>query len=312
MLEPETKRAARYWDNVTDDQLLDIELTTDDPEGLDGLVFELPRGEEDPYVEFKYDLRKSGRDKLRCVECGTPHLAGFVMRQGASRFLIGHICGRHVYGEDFQGFTSDFTAAQNRQGAIRKVYELRTATTELMTWLTSVGGSEVFKLLGKLRGEFREQLPWIYDNIDVILGYAKEENGPEIPKAIFSDLNPRDALARIVEELRPLHDTLSGNAEAAAAALPRIRPRLDGVLKQLDRLLDYLGQPVEFFQPQVLMYVADVATDCDNPNKRTYEAGLMSITCKKNRDRPTVSLPTTYSVPTREPMERLRKVLMAA
>lgn len=42
MLKPKPRGAQRYWETLSDEQLLDAELTTGDPEALDGLVRELP------------------------------------------------------------------------------------------------------------------------------------------------------------------------------------------------------------------------------------------------------------------------------
>ena len=47
---------------MSDEHLLAVELTTDDPEALENLVREIPAGDEEPHVEFAYDLRGSGRE----------------------------------------------------------------------------------------------------------------------------------------------------------------------------------------------------------------------------------------------------------
>jgi hypothetical protein len=61
MLRSQARSTRRHWETLSDDQLLETELMTDDPESLPNLVFEIPPGDEEPYVEFKYDLRKSDR-----------------------------------------------------------------------------------------------------------------------------------------------------------------------------------------------------------------------------------------------------------
>ena len=45
----------------------------------------LPQGDEELHVEYKYDLRGTDGDKLRCVHCHQPHLAGYVTRHAALR-----------------------------------------------------------------------------------------------------------------------------------------------------------------------------------------------------------------------------------
>jgi hypothetical protein len=80
----------KFWESLTDEELLGVDLVTDDPEGLRDLVREVPSGDEETYVEFKYDLRKSGRqEEFTCVHGHHKHLAGFVMRKGNARFLVG-------------------------------------------------------------------------------------------------------------------------------------------------------------------------------------------------------------------------------
>jgi hypothetical protein len=82
--------ARQYWESLTDEQILNAQLMTDDPESLEGLVFEVPPGDEETYAEFKYDLRGSGRkEEFKCVHGHHRHLAGFVMRKGEARFMVG-------------------------------------------------------------------------------------------------------------------------------------------------------------------------------------------------------------------------------
>jgi hypothetical protein len=83
MLKPKSQHARRHWETLSDEELLAADLISDDPERLENLVFEVPSGDEEPYVEFKYDLRKSGRqEEFTCVDWHHKHLAGFVMRKG--------------------------------------------------------------------------------------------------------------------------------------------------------------------------------------------------------------------------------------
>src|SRR6185437_7536075 len=142
MLKPKA-RARRYWESLSDDQLVDVELMTDDPENLENLVGEIPQGDEEPYVEFKYDLRGSEREMFQCVHGHHAHLAGFVFRKGNARFLVGWMCGASIYGEDFGQYTADFDAAVNRQDALKRVREIKSVISPFMNWLEQVSNSEV-------------------------------------------------------------------------------------------------------------------------------------------------------------------------
>jgi hypothetical protein len=82
----ETKGGENFWDSVSDEELLATELTTDDPERLEGLVTALPDDYRDSYMEYSYDLRGSGREEFVCVHGHHKHLCGFVMRKGDQRW----------------------------------------------------------------------------------------------------------------------------------------------------------------------------------------------------------------------------------
>src|ERR1700704_6003389 len=138
MLKPQARSTRRHWETSSDDQLLEMELITDDPERLPNLVYEIPPGDEEPYVEFKYDLRKSDREKFSCVHGHHQHLAGFVMRKGTARFLVGWICAGTFYGENFDKYTADFDAAVIRPDALKRVREIRSAINPFIDYLNSI------------------------------------------------------------------------------------------------------------------------------------------------------------------------------
>jgi hypothetical protein len=165
MLKPQARSTRRYWETLSDDQLLETELVTDDPENLPNLVYEIPAGDEEPYVEFKYDLRKSDREKFSCVHGNHPHLAGFVVRKGSARFLVGWKCAETIYGADFERYTADFDAAVIRQDALKRVREIRSAIDSFTKYLDAISKSDVFKHFNRLRGQLDTQMPWIYDNL---------------------------------------------------------------------------------------------------------------------------------------------------
>ncbi|UGY17984.1 hypothetical protein HAP48_0011435 [Bradyrhizobium septentrionale] len=165
MLRPQARTTRRHWETLSDDQLLDTELMTDDPESLPNLVYELPADDEDPYVEYKYDLRKSERKMFSCVHGHHQHHAGFVMRKGESRFLVGWICAKTIYGEDFENYTADFDAAVSRQDALRRVREIKVAIHPFVEYLNAISSSEVFRHFNRVRGQLETQMPWVFDTL---------------------------------------------------------------------------------------------------------------------------------------------------
>lgn len=112
--------AKKYWDSVSEDHLLTVDLTTDDPEKLENLTLTVPDGTEEPFVEYGYNLRGLEREKVRCAHCNQPHLAGVVVNKGGLRFLVGHICGAHILWRRLYG---------SEEGLRHRGYQARHAQT---------------------------------------------------------------------------------------------------------------------------------------------------------------------------------------
>jgi hypothetical protein len=119
----------RYWNRLTDEELLATNFTTSDPESLPGLVHALPPAEPLPIVELAYDFRGTGHARLRCVHCNRPiHLAGFVLRTpDERRFLVGHNCGEEIYGAEFNALRRHFEAKRNRASLLKRMRNLHAA-----------------------------------------------------------------------------------------------------------------------------------------------------------------------------------------
>lgn len=310
---PMQHRIRRHWETVGDNQLLDVELTADDPESLDGMVYTLPEGDEEPYLEYKYDLKGSGREMLRCVHCNQAHFLGYVMRKGAHRIFVGHICGKNIYGENFEHYTADFNAALNRQDALRRVRDIKTATVGFGQWLEKVQRSEVFKHFAQVRGRFREHMPWVFDNVERAATQNPIVKGVPVPGALFAEgTDPRREFDRLTTEFTVAALLLSREPEEAAKRLPQIKARLDKLLRGVERVLADLALVQQLFQPAVVQLVCELANEWDNPKKRRYQAGLLAITCKRDRDSTTIQLPGGFALPDSAPITELRAALRAA
>ena len=59
----------------------------------------------------------------------------------------------------------------------------------------------------------------------------------------------------------------------------------------------------------MLERICELANVYDNPNKRKYIPGLGTITCKKDRDKITIQMPTNYRLPNRAGLEELKQTL---
>lgn len=306
MLKPKTRQSLRYWETLSDDQLLAAELTTDDPEGLDNVVYKLPEGDEEPYVEYKYDLRGSDRQMLRCVHGNHPHLAGFVMRKANHRFFVGHICGERIYGENFEQYTADFDAAVNRQDALKRTQEAKRATRPVTEWLDGVSQSEVFECYSLVRERMREQLPWIFENVPRAAASYPHASA-RFPHTLFSEgADPELEFNKAASEFNTAVLTLITKPDLN---INQVKRHFNVLSKRIEAALDQLEEVVDFFQPRVLAFICDLANQFDNPRKRQYEPGLMSITCKRQRNTVIVQVPKHYKVPNRDVINNFRTEL---
>lgn len=309
MLKPKPRGSRRYWENLADEQLLDAQLTTDDPEGLDGLVPELPPGNEEPYVEYKYDLRGQERDMLRCVHGNHPHLAGFVMRKGPHRFLVGHICGNHIYGEDFDAYTADFNAAINRQDALRRRREIERATKPFLAWFTEVLESPVFSHYRSISDRMFERMPWIYDNLPRAAALAGPQAAVRFPPTLFGEkTDPEAAFVKIAGEFNAAVMSLIAMSEKAVNMDP-VQRHFEMLLRRIEALLDQLREIEDFFQPAVLDAICRLANEWDKPDRRKYVPGLLTLTCKRKKDEVAIKIPHNYRVPDKAAIDAFRKAL---
>jgi hypothetical protein len=310
MLKPKSHAPRGFWQKLSDEVLIETDLIVDDPETLENLVYELPAGDEEPYVEFKYDLRMTEREKLHCVHGNHPHLSGFVMRKGGKRFLVGRICGKTIYNEDFDAYTADFDAAIIRKDALVRVREIRTAVDPFMAWLQEVSQSDAFKHFGKLRGRLYEELPWVYDNLEVAALTDHRVKAAKLPRWLCSnEANPREEFNRVLSDADAVSSLLSGEPEKAAGMIGLIRSRIETLMKRTEEVLARLGDVELFFQPGALHAICALANEHDNPKKRKYSSGLLTITCKKERHTVTIAMPKDFAIPSVRRLEALRSAL---
>ena len=312
MLKPQRAKTRRHWESLSDEMLMSVELVTDNPDALEGMVFKLPdvTGEE-PHVEYAYDLRGSEHEKFRCVHCNQPHLAGFVMRSGQWRFKVGHICGNHIYGEVFDEYHADYNAAVNRKDALLRVAGIKEALKPFFAWMEGVLKSEVFKNYNRVRGQVRERMPWIYDNLQAAAHAGTSISRVKLPRSLFDeDVDPRLNFAKAAAEMSAIATGLVTSLEIAAKSIGQIKLRMEATVTRIEGALDLLKEAEDFFQPQVLDIVCKLANEYDNPKKRKYEAGLLSITCRRGKEKITVQPARNFGLPNRKPIEAFRAALM--
>jgi hypothetical protein len=310
MAKPLPRQPRRYWELLSDDNLIDAELAIDDPESLPKLVREVPTSDEESYVEFKYDQRGTEREEFRCVHCHQPHLAGFVMRKSDKRFLVGHICGKHIYGEDFDHYAADYDTAVNRQQTLRRRRDIEKETLPFMAWLEQVAGSNVFKLYGSVRRQIENRMPWIYENGPLAGHYGMTVTRVKMPPTLFlDDSDPEAEFSRVVAEMAAFSANLLAQKDLTETSVGKIKRVLSGLIHRVEEVFDQLREVEDFFQPAVLQAVCDLANEHDNPKKRKYVAGLLEITCKKDRDKTSVQIPRNYKLPNRAGLDKLKEAI---
>ncbi len=285
---------------ISDEQLLDAQLHVDDPESLGGLSTEVPVDGGEPYVEFKYDLRGSGRaEGLTCVH-GHKHLAGFVMRKGNARFLVGWMCGQSIYGEDFDQYKSDFNAAINRKDNLRRRREIEAATEPFMKWLQEISDSDIFNHYDRVRRQIKAQMPWVWENGLRASHIDTRVVGLTFPKKLFDEgADPRVEFGRICSDFGIAVMTLITKSQTGALDITPVKRRMDLIIQRIETVFSQLKEIEAFFQPAVLEVICKLANEYDNPKKRRYVSGLLCLTCKKDREKVTIQMPRNYRFPDR-------------
>ncbi|UGY17983.1 hypothetical protein HAP48_0011430 [Bradyrhizobium septentrionale] len=84
---------------------------------------------------------------------------------------------------------------------------------------------------------------------------------------------------------------------------------MEGLAKRTEVILDTLREVEDFFQPAVLAAICKLANEHDNPKRRKYEAGLLSLSCKREREKTTITMPKDFELPSRKPLETFRAAL---
>jgi hypothetical protein len=302
-----------YWDSVSDEELLATELTTDDPEALAGLVTVLPDGYEDSYVEYSYNLRGSGREEFVCVHGHHKRLCGFVMRKGDQRWLVGWICGESIYHERFDQHKADFNAAVNRRERLRKKRDVDELTRPLTQWLRDTYTSGVFEQYHEARCQLKDKLPWVWLHAREALDRRSMAAKLYGPQTFFSDsIDPKKSFEKILADMNVLNFELRIEDEITEERLVWFKQAMTRFVDRAEKIVRQLSELEDAFQPNVLEVVCDAANELDNPVKREYSFGLLSITCKRRQKADlTVEVPTGFTPPDMRCLDVIRKALEA-
>ena len=303
----QASKAMSYYASLSDDQLLDAELVTDDPENLPNLVREIPIGNEEPWVEYKYDLRGQGREQeFRCAHCHIGHLAGFVLRKGDARYMVGWICANALYGHVFEAIRADFEQVQNRKVVLHKRRETESEVRPFLAWLERLEASDVFKQYESVRRQISGRMEFIWTN-SVNLTANGYRAGLRIPHSMFTlSADAKSSFSKLVAEVR----AFTGNLHTAALeelSLKQVNKSICNFMARAEKAILQIQEIEDFFQPACLEAFCLFANRNDNPKKRSYSFGLLSITCKRvGGDKTTVEMPAGFRVPDRGAIAAMR------
>ncbi|MBM1170088.1 hypothetical protein [Microvirga arabica] len=152
--------AERSWRDMTEEALLSFQFTASDPESLDGITEDPPPSDEDPEIEFRYDMAGRG-EMVRCVYCKHPnHFKGIVVKYMSGRRLVGRNCALNHHGVAFEKDLLDFEAAIERQSLIRRRRALMAARAHIHQHFTELKADPAVethdRTMRRWRADFRD------------------------------------------------------------------------------------------------------------------------------------------------------------
>ncbi|WP_043382560.1 MULTISPECIES: hypothetical protein [unclassified Methylobacterium] len=153
------KAGAGFWKTRSDDELLEMEFTTDDPESLDNVSNDPPPDEE-AMVELAYNVAGRERGRAQCVFCKHPnHDRGVVMlyRSGGRR-LVGRDCAHKRYGVVFDELVKDFDAARDRRDYVERQRTVLSQRTDLVDQIAAMARDPAVKAFADIQRQLRAML----------------------------------------------------------------------------------------------------------------------------------------------------------
>ncbi|MCJ2114177.1 hypothetical protein MKK64_23700 [Methylobacterium sp. E-025] len=151
------KTGAGFWKSRSDDELLEMEFTTDDPESLDNISNDPPPDEE-AMVELAYNVAGRDAGRVRCVFCKYPnHERGVVMlyRTGQRR-LVGRDCAHKHYGVTFDALVQDFDAAHDRVNYVERQRLAVSERIDLLGLLRAMRAAPAIREFAETRRRLRD------------------------------------------------------------------------------------------------------------------------------------------------------------
>lgn len=279
------------WDKGSDEHLLSVTLTTDDTEGVEGLV-RTPPPEDEPVPELWYDLKGQGRPLVECAFCQKQnHHHGYVfLYPSGERRLIGCDCASKHYGAKIDRALTAFQRNLDRKTELqRRIEEVQRA--DLIGKVRALRGHPAIAAFDKARRDIERVIPdtmWA-----AILRASITVKGK-------SFLDRRPAIANVLAQLdaemeRDVGAVLDGsNAGAVAQALQNLERHLETLEATQRRLKD----AEFFFEGLNLRHIASFAEKAFGLQMFADLGGDPALVRhSRHGDTYQVSIPADYRVP---------------
>lgn len=179
-----------------DRQLREREFVIADPELAPNLVATIPPLKGPPNIIAKYDLKNTGRPKLRCGHCGTRHhWKGYLLEleDGRHALLAERHCGRKAFGLRWQEVENVFLDAESRQTDLARLIKVRKAWSEFHRQLRVLVSRPEFGVVGVYLDELRHR----FGKLSQALARCAREDGVLFITVEVRDQEAEDRRARL-------------------------------------------------------------------------------------------------------------------
>lgn len=306
---PATKTAVPmigHWDEFTDEQLMGIELTTDDPTSLPNLVTEIPLDHLQAHIEYTYNFLGSGRetgDMFVCVHGHHRHLHGAVMRVRDVRFLVGWICADQIYGENLENIRADYDAVTQRRNALIRIRDLRDALGGFAAWADDVAESGVLQDFDRIRYTLERHMTFAFNAVRQHKG--RKLYDAQMPSYLCAaDVRMEIEFPRMISYIAEAQATLAYETYKVTASIGAFRERIEGIVRRAELFFSRMNDVELFFQPATLAAICKLAENA-KPKQKRYVAGLLSLKAGNVELR----MPPNFRVPSRAALDALQTVI---
>lgn len=183
--------------------------------------------------------------------------------------------------------------------------EIRAVVDPFLEWVEQFSTSPVFQLRDELLLQLEKRMPWLWEQLQWYTNSGGGRlNGIVLPATLFDGFtDPEKGFRGSAAEISRVALLVVGKIEIEKDLGGTIG-RLQVLLSQIETAIKQIEEVELFFQPSILGPVCEWATR--NDRKRRYEAGLMTITCFRDKGPTTVRVPNTYKVPNTSPIAAFR------